>query len=382
MPLLRQVDPLDSTYAQAQWLLQTLEGVQGVSDRAVGRLSEQAEFIGGSLFEMEARNMQLDNRADHLLGKRFSFSSVNHESLSGTLRRYGAPLHQKREGAVRRVVDELLDHMSQDAGGATRGDATTTKTQQQWMQELLAPDEVLAVLNNREVVSFNLPTEGSDYFHGVDLRPLSLSTPEGIEAYNQTAILMLHVAVKQVLGHRHRVVVVHRFVEEGDRYCVRIQNGDEIVSVTNEESDAIFSAFRKLSEDDVSIDLQFVTPATAVETFLRHHMTYAVRLVESSTRPKILLAMISGIPALCLKPLLHTTKLVAASNVTLEATRVDPNHISPTTPQKKYVEWTFTIGKQHIKRSEELSSAVFESQRVPINTVASAEVARSRDDKP
>jgi uridine kinase len=376
MPLLRQVDPLDSTYAHAQWLLQTLEGVQGVSDRGVGRDSLVREFIGGSLFEMEARTMQMDNRADHLLGKRFSFSSTNHESLSGALRRHGAPLHQRREGGGRRIVDELLNHMSRDAG--LEGDSN--KSQRQLMEELLAADEVLAVLNNREVVSFNLPTEGSDYFHGVDLRPLALSTPEGIEAYNQTAIVMLHVAVKQVLGHRHRVVVVHRFVEEGDRYCVRIQEGDEVVSVNEAECDAIMKAFVKLSADDVSVDLQFVTPATAVETFLRHHMMYAVSLVESSTRPKILLAMVCGIPSLCLKPLLHTTKLVVASQVTFEPTRVDPSHISPTTPGKKYVEWTFTVGKQHIKKSEELSLAVFEAQRVPINTVASAEVARSRDD--
>lgn len=377
MPLLRQVDPLDATYDQAQSLLQMLEGVQGVSDRAVGRDSLVREFIGGSLFEMEARTMQLDNRADHLLGKRFSFSGSNRESLTSVLHRHDG----KKRCASRRIVDELLAHMSRES--AAGAEESSQCTQEDLMKLLLAPDEVLAVLNNREVVSLNLPTEGSDYFHGVDLRPLSISTPEGTEAYNQTALLLLHTAVKQTLGHRHRVVVVHRFVEEGDRYCVRIQEDDNIVGITKVQCDAIVAAFAQLAASNASIELQFVTPATAVEMFLRHHMSYAVRLVESSTRPKILVAVVDGIPALCLKPLLRNTGLIVASQVSFEATRVDPSYTSPTsatTPDKVYVEWTFTVGKDHIKKSAELSSAVFESQRVAINTVASAEVAHSRDD--
>lgn len=356
-PLLRQIEPTDATYGRGQQLTAMLDGVQSVSDRTISKDSLVREFIGGSLFEMKPLSVHFDNRAGQLTGRRFSFRGKGAEmaaaaSSVGLMKRQSA-----KKGLT--VADALLVQDGQPAG-------TPFKAEK---------DSAVAVLNNRVVVGLNCPLEGTEYFHGASIRPLPLSSLDGLAAYDETAILMLHAAVKKVLGHRRRLVVWHRFVEEGDRFAIRVLQDNELVAVSLAERDAIMAMLSDFSREDEDIVVHVMNLASAVETFLSHHMPDTVRLLESSSRPSVQVASLGGIPSLKVRPTLPTCGFVAADSVSLV-----PHNCEGDASRTEFVEWVFTVNKSDVGSSSEVETPLFASTRFPISTQAAHAVCRTRDE--
>ena len=272
VPLLRAVQPQVWQYQCARSLLTLAADLAcPVSDAHLPAESLIREFVGGSAFEIEAREVHTPTE--------FPVTPLTMKVFS---------------------ADELFEQ----AQAATQGST---------YQQLLAQheDAVLALVDDCEVCSLQMPTRQAVAVHNV--RPLPLASPEGAAAIMNTGIFLLHAAVKSLWSGRRQVVVQHGFADEASKTCACVcvhitdisgSSAPTSTNVTEDDRSKIEALMRQWIAEKKAVDVASITTRQAASLFRREKMRMTAALIETTRTPSVHVARLDQAYCLVVEPLL------------------------------------------------------------------------------